>query len=312
MVNRSQLIKFASLFISTLLFGAAIFFIIKSVLQHWDVLRSGPQHFNGLLFIFGILLFQLYFLYQIWLWRWIMLGFQMHISYLDVSNMYFSSNLLAYIPGKLASLVGVARIASKKKISGVNTIATLLLLQIYSFISGAALIAIVSLFLATSVDKILPLGWIWLVIFAALFALVLISPFCLSWTFATLRGLFGRDIAYIQLPFRSALAHIFAYSVGWILAGGALWYIMGSFSLTDLSLGIVVVVLVGSYLVGMLAILIPAGIGITEIGFIFGFDSFLSPEAVIFGAASYRLIIIGINLVSWLVTLGVQAKLEVN
>jgi uncharacterized membrane protein YbhN (UPF0104 family) len=312
-VSGTQVIKFASRSVGLVLVGLALFFIGKTVVQYWDTVRAGPQDLNVRYLLAAALLFLFYSLYQTGLWRWILSGFGARLDYLTASHLFFTNNLLAYIPGKVANVTGMATLAKRKRISPTHVVTTVVLFQLYSLISGTGLIAILSVLLPTELGAVMPVGWLWMIGIASLVGLLLISPHCLRWTFALLRRLSGRNIADVELPFRTTLAHLVAYGIGWLLTGAAMWCLFMGFGPKGqvLSFPAVVVVFLGSYLVGLLAIAIPAGIGISEAGMVYGLGALIGPEQALFGAASFRLVMLAISLISWLVVTWMQRTIRV-
>lgn len=292
------------------LLGLAAFFIGRIVVQHWAELSSGPQYFNGYYFFTGIALLEIYWLYQIALWRWVLSGMGTHVDYLTASTLLFSNNLLAYIPGKVANAIGMVRLAKRNSISTMNTVTTAILFQIYSLISGTGLLGILCISLPKKLSKAVPVEWFFITGTASIIGLLLISPMCLRWSVALLRRISGRNIGEVNLPFSRVLVHVILLGFGWCIVGIAVWFLFSSFCSKeqDLPLTVAMVILIASYLIGLVVLVVPAGIGITEAGMVYGLGMLIEPQQALFGAASFRLATLGTTVASWVAVLLLRLK----
>ena len=225
------------------------------------------------------------------------------VDFRSASYMFFSNNLLAYIPGKLANAIGMATLARRRNISIPNTITTVILFQIYSLISGTFLISFLSFRLSRDIKSLVPLEGLWIIGLASAIGLLLISPICQSWTINLIRKITGKDIIQTRISLSKSLLHITFYGIGWFISGFSMCFLLRSFGPDDQIIPVtsVLIILLLSYLIGLLAITVPAGIGVLEASLIYGLSTIVPTSQVLFSAGSFRLIALGTTLISWLV-----------
>ncbi|MBI4238648.1 MAG: flippase-like domain-containing protein [Deltaproteobacteria bacterium] len=274
-----------------LLIAAAVASIGYQVAAQWDVLRHGPATWYWPLWIAAGLLLDLYWFYQILLWRRIMSMLGSRVDWSVAVRLFFISNLLAYIPGKVANVLGVAAFAHRYRISAVHAGATVVLLQIYSLLSGVLLIAVAWALWPEALQRVFPSGTMpALLVIAGIGLLVVCSPLldvCVRWLLRCM----GRPVVAIGLSPSRHLCNVGQYLGGWVLPGASLWCVVVSFLPQDVVwppvLG-VTAIFIGSYLLGLIAVLMPAGLGVTEAGLIFGLTRYCGTAHAVWGAVVLR------------------------
>lgn len=306
---RKALLKWLSRIAAVAIIIAAIYFIGDLLGEQWVLIKKGPETVVwGRLFA-GLLIFELYWVYQVFFMRHVMSNMGSQLSIMQAFYMYFTSNLLAYIPGKVANFIGMAALAKRISVSKTHTVTTVMLLQVYSLVSGTFLIAFLSIAADEKIGMLLPDKWIPLLTVVAIAGIISVSPFVLGPLFHALRRVTGREIREINLTFSDHLLHVGRFSLSWLILGTAMWFIVSSFGpypLGAVSLMSVTVVIAAGYLMGLLAVIVPAGFGVAELGFVYGFMKLYEPAQAVWGAASFRLTALTTTLISFLVVLCVS------
>ena len=288
---------------SYIFFGLAIFYIFNQIVSNWNQLNKGIKYFNIKYFIFYIFLLQGFFWYQVNLWRIIIKGLGSKLDFFRCAYMYFSNNLLSYVPGKVANALGMVSIANRYKISVKNTITTIVLFQIYSLISGTLLISIFSFFSDRNIISYLNLDNIWILFIASFIGLIAIYPTFQAYSLKIIENFTGKKINNLNTPFNSSLFNIFLYGIGWLLSSLSFFMLLKTFILNNeiLIFPLVVVILITSYLSGLFAFVVPAGFGILEAGLIYGMGNIFQVDQIILVVVFYRLGNIISTVLSWLI-----------
>lgn len=288
----NALLKWLSRIATTAIIMAAIFFIWDLVGEQWTLVKKGPEIVVWSRLFSGLLLFEVYWVYQVFFMRHVMSNMGSQLSIMQAFYMYFTSNLLAYIPGKVANFIGMAALARRISVSQTHTVTTVMLLQVYSLVSGTFLIALLRIVSDEEIEGLLPDKWIPLLTLMAIAGITSVAPFIIKPVFHAIRRVTGRELKEINLTFLDHLLHIGRFSLSWLILGSAMWFIVSSFGtypLGAVSIMSVTVVIIAGYLMGLLAIVVPAGFGVAELGFIYGFMKLYEPAQAVWGAASFRL-----------------------
>ena len=284
----------------------AIVFIGTLIGEQWELVKKGPETVVWSRLFAGLLLFEVYWVYQIFFMRHVISSMGTSLSLIQASYMYFTSNLLAYIPGKVANFIGMAALAKRISVSRTHTVTTVMLLQIYSLVSGTFLITLLSIVSNEKIGRLLPDKWIPLLAVVALAGIISVSPLILKPVFHAIRRITGREIKDINLSFLEHIFHVGRFSLSWFILGAAMWLIVSSFGVSPLGavpMMSVTVVIIAGYLMGLLAIIVPAGFGVAELGFVYGFMKLYEPAQAVWGAASFRLTALSTTVISFVVIL---------
>lgn len=289
-------------FLSFIFFGIAIFYIGLQIFENWQNLGEGFPEIKINYFIFYLIFLQIYFLYQANIWKLVLKSLNTKINFNKSLYMYFSNNLLAYTPGKIANALGMASVAKKFKISIPNVITTLILFQIYSLISGTLLISLFSFFGNVQTINNLKLENMWILFIASLTGMILIHPSIQQYTIDFIKKISNKSILNPNNNFRVSLSHILRYAIGWLIYCLSFTFLIKSLIINSdvMIYPTIVVIFIGSYLSGLLTFVVPAGFGIVEAGLMYGFSSLFQIKEIIFVIIIFRLGNIFSNLLSWI------------
>ena len=292
------------------IFGLALFYIFEQIKNNWEMLENGASYFNIKFFILYLISLQIYFLYQINLWKLILKSLGTNINFLTSCYFYYSSNLLAYTPGKIANALGMASVANKYKISISNTITTLFLFQIYSLISGTFLISLFSLSSNKEIIESLNLNNLWILFIASLLGLTFIYPSFRDFTIINFKKITGKKIKNPNISFKDSIFQIILFGIGWLINCLSITFLIKALTFNSevILYPLVVLIFIASYLTGLLAFVVPAGFGILEAGFIYGFGMIFSIKEIILITIIFRLGNIFSTLFGWSITKLIVAK----
>lgn len=267
------------------------YFIGRYLYQQWPLIVNQNFHVDVVRLMLGLLLFELYWFYQIIHWRRIIKRLNVNLSIFTAAYFFVSSCLLSYIPGKLANILGMAAIANKENVSKLATITTVLLVQIYAVISGVLVICFSWFFISSSIEKIFPSYVVSILFLCALIGVVLISPMFFTFTMSLLSRLFRKELVIFHITYSKHCFHILIFCAGWVILSFALMQIVNSFGLVlGLSqLPSIMIVFLASYLAGLITVFLPSGLGVVELGLLYGFTVLYGPHQAAIGAISYRL-----------------------
>ncbi len=296
--------------IGYLIFGLALFYIFEQIKNNWEMLENGSSYFNIKFFILYLISLQIYFFYQINLWKLILKSLGTNINFLTSCYFYYSNNLLAYTPGKIANALGMASVANKYKISISNTITTLFLFQIYSLISGTFLISLFSLSSNKKIIESLNLNNLWILFIASLLGLTFIYPSFRDFTIINFKKITGKKIKNPNISFRNSIFQIILYAIGWLINCLSITFLIKALTFNNevILYPLVVLIFIASYLTGLLAFVVPAGFGILEAGFIYGFGMIFTIKEIILITIILRLGNVFSTLFGWSITKLIVAK----
>ena len=297
--------------VNVILVVLVTFFVFRFFKLQWGKISSGPSvSVNIYLLCLGVILFEIYWFYQIFFWRRVMRLMGEQISFIDAGVFLFTNCLLAYIPGKIANIVGMASLANRTAVSKSKTVTTVVLFQIYALISGVLVVSILWNFVNVKLRSSIPFYWIQLLWLFAIIGIACISPCFIKLTLSILRKVLKKDIADISLPFRYHLVHLFLFFGAWLIVGFALLSLSNSFGSTLPFYDVfdVILIFIASYLMGVIVVTLPSGMGVVELGLLYGFSVLYNPKQAIFAALAFRLTAIFTVLVSYLIFVGLRKK----
>ncbi|MDH3972706.1 MAG: flippase-like domain-containing protein [Deltaproteobacteria bacterium] len=275
-----------------LMFVLASYYIYKMVYSQWELVRKGPREINWEMVAFGLFIFELYWLYQIYHWKRIMAVLGSSLGFIHSCQMFVTNNLLAYIPGKFANIMGMAMLAKKKNVSRIHTVTTVILFQIYSLVSGVLFIAAVMVGSNGNVKNLISEEWIPFLCAGALCGIVMVMPATVNRVLALVRKITGRQVEEVRISFVDHLAHLLIYFFSWLILGLSMYFIvsgLGENLLTKVYIFEITIIIIASYLMGLLAFFVPAGFGVAELGLVYGFMKLFEPAQAVWGAASFRI-----------------------
>jgi hypothetical protein len=191
-------------------------------------------------------------------WRVLLRGWQHEIPFLDAARIWTISNLGKYLPGKVWSITALVVMTREYGVSGAEGAAASVLLTLINTIVGF----VVAIVAGASLLKLPPAL---VIVMAAMAVAVLASPSVLPRLGVLAGKVFKREIVLRPLAHRVLLTAGALTAVAWVMYGVAFWmFTKGVLGSAPGALRNYIAVFAGSYLLGFVAIFVPAGAGVRE------------------------------------------------
>lgn len=240
---------------------AVVVFIGRSLVRNWAEFTAIQFAFifrPGWIALAALTVWVTYGI-QVESWRRVLAGWNQQISYRSAAKAWCLANLGRYIPGKVWSVAGLVVLAHRAGIQGWAAGASTVAIQALGLGTGVALVA------ATLPPQTPALG-------LALGALVAIATLgLLTWGPAArwLGGLTAVTSQLRALPVRAVAAGGSLTLFSWVTYGLAFWCLARGLG-TDgqLTPPAAAGVFALGYLIGLMAIIVPGGVGVRELAFV--------------------------------------------
>lgn len=191
-------------------------------------------------------------------WRRVLAEMGGHLSPLRAAYIWLGSNLARYVPGSLWQLGAMGVMAQRQGVALPISTGSAVVLTIVNVLTGLAVFALTSARAPALGGK-----GIW---FVGLGVLALVAaPFVLPRLGRFARNVTGRDIGMPTVGPRALIIAALSTSIAWVAYGVAFWILAGAI-LPDAprSIASCIAVYTGSYLLGLLAVAPPAGLGVAD------------------------------------------------
>jgi glycosyltransferase 2 family protein len=193
-------------------------------------------------------------------WMSVLRGWAQHLPFSSAARIWCLSNLGRYVPGKIWSFAGMAILAEREGITGWAALAAALVMQVLALGTGAAVA--VGTMGASGVGGTLHPTWIAL-------AILLTAATIGGLSFAPLVDALNR-LSYDRFNLKPAsltglLLGASAALASWLSYGLALWLLAQALVPgTVLPFWVATGVFATGYIVGLMAVVVPGGIGVRE------------------------------------------------
>jgi hypothetical protein len=199
----------------------------------------------------------------IWAWLYLVAGLsRQRVRFLDGARIWFVSNLGNLLPGRIWGIIQMSAMSTEAGISPAAAAAASIINAAVNIATGMAVgvIAGTPILIASYGENA---RWTWLVAAAAVVGVVAL-PVIIPWAFRVARR-FGAKVPEQTMPPRLIAVSAGANVLAWGLYGVAfLCLTRGIVDLASRSLTQHIAVNATSYVIGYLAIPVPAGIGVRE------------------------------------------------
>jgi hypothetical protein len=281
-VTRAGWIRTAQVAVTVLV----LTFVLRALTARWDEFRSLELTLRlapaWLALSAGVVLVT--YLIQIESWRRVLAGWRQHLPYRPAARIWCVANLGRYLPGRIWTVAGMVVMAQRAGVESWAAAASAVVMQALAFGTGAA------------AALALPTGG-----FRPRLALgvALATALLLAMGSAKLVRLANRILSGVvlqPLPPLAVLTGGILMFASWVGYGVAFWALARGVGLAGLTLPTAVGVFAGGYLLGWLAFLFPAGLGVREGVFLQLLQPVMDVSgAVVIGVAS-RLLLTGTEL----------------
>lgn len=264
---------------------------VRQVLRGWHDVQATPfaWQLRPHLVLASLLLVWGMYAVLIGTWRFLVRRWGAELGARDAAAIWIVSSLGKYLPGKLWSIAGMAVMARRAGVAPWIATGAAVINQVLALATGVVVVA----FTGTAG---LEVRYPWLRTgMAVLLGLSLAGTALLS-SGPLLRRLMsmagGDPEAAPPPPPPAALLLAAAANVAaWVGYGGALWLLARGLTNAPLDLGLATGSFAGSYVVGFLALVAPAGLGVRESVFILMLDPTVGTPAAVALAVASRLLL---------------------
>lgn len=251
--------------------GAIGFFLVRTVVRNWHEVAEFPWHFNPWLLILSLLVLGGTIFFMIVLWRWLLARLGGKIPLSVAFRIFSISSLGRYLPGKVWQVAGMVYLGRKEGVRAEAGVWAALLAQVLAVLSGF-LVTLAALFveqkrmLAPLLDRLgVESISLWWFILPLVVILALLHPRILEQITNLLLRLLKREPIRFELSYPGLLGFFLLYLVSWLLYGTAFYLFLASVNPLPLSDWVVVTGgFTAAYIVGLLAIFVPGGLGVRE------------------------------------------------
>jgi uncharacterized membrane protein YbhN (UPF0104 family) len=263
---------------------AVAVFVWRSFARHWAEFRALEIDlvFNVGLIALAALTVWITYALLIEAWRGLVIGWQQPIGRRAAARVWLVSNLGRYLPGKFWSVAGLAVLASRAGVSGWAATGSALAMQALALGTGAVVVAFAAPQSASPIQLAAAVG------VAAVCVWVLVSPTLGARLLKAVRP----EAEFRPLAARVALSAALVMLVAWVAYGAALWLLArGLLPGSALTLRGAVGVFAAGYIVGLLALFAPGGVGVRELVLVALLTPRVGPGGAVALAVASRLLL---------------------
>ncbi len=236
---------------------AVVLALVANALAHnWSAFRAapvvGPLRPGWLAVSFACL--AIVSLLQVQSWRWMIAGWDREPSFRAAARVWFLSNLGRYVPGKVWTVAGMLVLAEQEGIPRWAAGASAFAVQALGLGTAAAVVA------AAVPEAYSPLR----LIAAAALAVATIGLLVWPGGLPRLGRLLGAAAEWRALPVGTVLLSATLTAGSWLAYGAAFWTLARALGMVTLPLLAAEGVFALGYVLGLLAIFAPGGLGVRE------------------------------------------------
>jgi uncharacterized membrane protein YbhN (UPF0104 family) len=247
-------------------------------------------------------------------WRRILLGWNQQLQFVQAVPIWCLSNLGRYLPGKVWSIAGLAVLAQRIGVAGWAAAGSALAMQALAVGTGALVVALWAP-VAADTSPEAPVARLLspvLLVLAILVAFAAVAALVWKPLSRMVTQVAGPRLELRPLPLTTALTAATVTFVSWLAYGVAFWLLAhGLFDTAQLTLQVSVGVFAAGYVVGLLALFAPGGVGMRELVFIALLGPVMRYDVALALAVASRLLLTATEIGAALVALGLKRKKEV-
>lgn len=238
-----------------------ILFLARSIHTNWQQIREYPWQFDFPLLALASLFSSTWFFVRTWIWWQLVREMHEHVPYWPAFRVFMISEVARYVPGKIWQYVSRIYLAQKYNIPPALTLTSALVeLLMVMIAAGVLTLANASLILPALEEQYRPLFLV-----ALLAALVLVHPKSLKLWSRVLAKFLRQEWVPFDVRYSHLVMILAASLLTWVLSGyGFALFVQALTHGTDGHTVQLAVVYAASWLIGLLAIIVPAGVGVRE------------------------------------------------
>jgi len=282
---------------------AVVAFVGRALARNWDQFRSlhvtltiGPGWIAG-----SVLMVVLTYAMQVEAWRRILAGWSQGLTFRAAARVWSLANLGRYVPGKVWSVAGLVVLARQAGVEAGPAAASAFVLQAISLGTGVAVVA------AVAPGSAPPLR----LAAAGLAAVLTIAVLVWSPTARRLGRLVNATAPLEPLRPSAVFAATVLAVLSWGTYGAAFWMLTrGLVPDTPLPLTAAIGAFTLGYILGVLALFAPGGVGVRELVLIGLLAPFLGSGGAVAASVASRLVLTVLEATAALVTLPLRHRPE--
>ena len=240
---------------------AAGFFIGRVIYRQWQQVSDFDWRFEPLFLLLSFLATSTWFFVRSWLWRFLVAHFDRTIPYRECIRIWVLSELSRYVPGTVWQYFSRIYLAGRWGVPAAVTLSSALMELLLMALAAIPLVL-------WRLDEILPIvgpAQRALLLAFPLGAALLLQPAILNRLARLLLPRLKMDYVPIHLRFREILGLWAACLLLWISFGTGFLFFVRSLAPLDLSRGVSLVSnYAASWLIGVITLFAPGGIGVRE------------------------------------------------
>jgi uncharacterized membrane protein YbhN (UPF0104 family) len=228
-------------------------------------------------------------------WRRVLAGWGQKLAYAPATRVWCLSNMGRYLPGKIWSVAGLAILAQREGVSGWAAAGSALAMQAIAVGTGAVVVAV------GGTSQVSPY------LLGAAIVVALLAVVFLVWEplAGTVVRIVRPSLEWRALPASAAAAATAVTLISWLAYGVVFWLLAYAlFGPSDLSVARAIGVFAAGYILGLLALFAPGGVGMREVIFIALLGPVLGGNGALALAIASRLLLTATEVVAALVALG--------
>lgn len=313
MRSRKVLLWLGQLVLAVLVIG----FVGRSVMSNWGELSAMEVTLRPKPWWIVLAAVTVWITYALLIeaWRRILVGWNQSLRFDQAVPIWCLSNLGRYLPGKVWSIAGLAVLAQRVGVAGWAAAGSALAMQALAIGTGALVVAIGAPTAAAQIIEASSAAWLLspvLLVIAALVAFSAVAALVWKPLVILLARVAGPKFDLRPLPASTALIAGSATLASWVAYGFAFWLLAhGLFDTGQLTLQVSIGVFAAGYIVGLLALFAPGGVGMRELVFVALLGPLMRYDVALALAVASRLLLTGTEIGAALVALGLNRKKEV-
>jgi len=257
--------------VQILVIGLIAFFLFRNLARNWHNVLAYNWRFNPWILAASFLLLCATLLFMVFLWRGLLRILGARVSFSSAVRIFSVSSLGRYLPGKVWQVVGMVYLSKKEGVRTEAGVWAALLAQMLAVLAGFGL-SMVVLFLEQ--ERVLApllkqIGWqhvsLWWMLIPLAVILIALHPRILEKLTNWMLKLLKREPIRFRLSYAGLLGFFLLYVLSWVLYGVAFFMFINSLTpLALTNLTAVTGIFTVAYIVGLLAIFVPGGLGVRE------------------------------------------------
>lgn len=251
------------LWLAVQIVGAALilWFVGRSLAANWDQVRGAgvTVHLRAAPLAAAAAVTLATYALLIGAWRFVLAGWRERLDYGVAARIWTVSNLARYVPGRIWQIAGMAAMARQAGVSPWAAAGSAIVVQLLAVATGGLIVGL------TLPSAAQPLLVAVTALAAAATALALTSSRATSLLTAALRRVSGKDVVLEPVAKGPLLLAALVTALAWVGYGISLTlFIRGTVTVAPLPLREAVGAFTASYLLGLILVLAPGGLGVRE------------------------------------------------